>query len=110
MTIHIDPGELRSELSLQQCQTVYDAFGGFSENWVETEVVFAKIEPVRATSTFGADQTLETVTHDIILRWQAGLASGMRFVKGERLFSIVTVHDPDESGRYLLCKVTEKGA
>jgi head-tail adaptor len=33
----------------------------------------------------------------------------MRFRKGVRLFEIVTVHDPDESGRYLVCRVREKG-
>jgi len=44
------------------------------------------------------------------MRYRTGVASGMRFVKGTRLFEIVTVHDPDESGRYLVCKVKEVGA
>lgn len=110
MTIYVDPGELRAELSLQECQTVYDAFGGFSENWVEVATVFAKIEPVKAASTFGADQRIEAVTHEITVRWQAGLASGMRFAKEGRLFEIMTVHDPDESGRYLVCAAVETGA
>lgn len=109
-TLHLDPGEFRTELSLQECQTVYDATGGCIESWVETAVVFARIEPIGAHSNFGADQSLETVTHRIFLRWQAGLASGMRFVKDDRLFEVVTVHDPDESGRYLVCNAVEKGA
>ena len=109
-TLHIDPGEFQTELSLQECQTAYDATGGCTESWVELAVLFARIEPVSANSAFAADQSLETVTHRIFLRWQSGLASGMRFVKDERRFEIKTVHDPDESGRYLVCAAQEKGA
>lgn len=109
-TMNIDPGAFREELSLQECQTVYDALGGYTENWNETAMLFAKIEPVNASSSFAADQTVETVTHEIAMRWQAGVSSGMRLVKSERIFEIRTVYDPDESGRYLLCGVSEKGA
>ena len=108
--LQIDPGEFRAELSLQECRTEYDATGGYAEDWVETALVFAKIEPAGASSAFGADQTIETVTHEISLRWRAGLASGMRFVRDGRVFEIRTVHDPDESGRYLVCGAVEKGA
>ena len=108
--LFIDPGELRAEIVLEACTTEPDGFGGFSEVWAETATLFARIEPVSATSVFGAEQTLETTTHRITMRYRTGVASGMRFVKGTRLFEIVTVHDPDESGRYLVCKVKEAGA
>jgi SPP1 family predicted phage head-tail adaptor len=68
------------------------------------------MEPLSAVSRFGADQTLETVTHRITLRHRDGVASGMRFRRQARLFDILTVHDPDESGRYLVCRVRETGA
>ena len=110
MSFYLDPGELNTELSLQQSMTVYDETGGFAESWTEMAVLFAKIEPVSAKATFEADQTAETVTHRITMRWMAGVASGMRFAKSERLFEISTVHDPDETARYLVCEVTEKGA
>jgi SPP1 family predicted phage head-tail adaptor len=73
-------------------------------------MLFARIEPVSAASRFGADQMLETVTHRITLRHRPGVASGMRFRRLARLFAIVTVHDPDETGRYLVCRVREEGA
>jgi SPP1 family predicted phage head-tail adaptor len=106
----IDPGELRAEIVLEACTTQPDGFGGFSEVWTEMATLFAKIEPVSATSVFGADQTLETTTHRITMRHRAGVASGMRLTKQERTFEIIIVHDPDESGRYLVCKVKEVGA
>ena len=108
--LFIDPGRLRTEIALEACAREPDGLGGFTETWVEAATLFACIEPITADSAFGADQTLETVTHRIALRRRDGVASGMRFNRQGRLFDILTVHDPDESGRYLVCKVREAGA
>jgi len=108
--LFIDPGALRTEIALAACTTEPDGFGGFSEVWTETATLFAKIEPVSAESIFGAGQTLESVTHRITMRHRDGVVSGMQLLKGSRVFEIITTHDPDESGRYLVCKVKETGA
>lgn len=105
----IDPGRLRHELALEECSYLPDSFGGHTETWAEIASLFAMIEPVSARSVFGAGQSLETVTHRITIRWRGHVASGMRFRRQGRVFSIVTVHDPDESGRYLVCQVKEVG-
>jgi head-tail adaptor len=34
----------------------------------------------------------------------------MRLRRLDRILEIVTVHDPDETGRYLICKARERGA
>lgn len=108
-TSFLDPGILRTELVLEQASLAPDGQGGHAESWTEIATLFGRVEPVAATSRFGADQTLEEVTHRVSLRARADIASGMRLRKGARLFDIVTVHDPDESGRYLLCRVRERG-
>jgi SPP1 family predicted phage head-tail adaptor len=108
--LFIDAGELRTELALEACTPQPDGLGGFTESWAEIATLFAKIEPVSADSVFGADQTIETVTHRIALRHRDGVASGMRLTKPGRVFEIITVHDPDETGRYLVCKAREIGA
>ncbi|WP_274629676.1 phage head closure protein [Arvimicrobium flavum] len=105
----LDPGLLRTELVLEEATLAPDGQGGHTESWSEAATVFALVEPVSATSVFGADQTLETVTHRITLRARDGLASGMRFRKCGRVFAILTGHDPDESGRYLVCRTREVG-
>jgi SPP1 family predicted phage head-tail adaptor len=107
--LFVDPGILRSELSLQACAAVPDGLGGHTENWAEVATVFGRIEPVSATSVFGADQTIETATHRVTIRGRSGVASGMRFVRQGRIFNIVTVHDPDDTGRYLVCRAREEG-
>jgi SPP1 family predicted phage head-tail adaptor len=103
----VDPGALRVRLTLQAVTAVPDGLGGFAESWSDVATVFGRVEPVSADSRFGAGQTLETVTHRVTLRRRAGVEAGMRFAGRGRVFRIVTVHDPDEGGRYLLCRTRE---
>ncbi len=108
-TEFIDPGRFRTELSLQQAELTADGMGGHMQAWEEIGVVFARVEPLSARAGFGASQTLEEATHRMTLRSRAGLRSGMRFVRGERAFAILTAIDPDETGRYLVCTTKETG-
>lgn len=105
----IDPGAFRHELALEVATLTPDGSGGHVVSWNEVATLFARIEPVSAASRFGADQTLETVTHRVTMRHRQGIASGMRLSRLGRAFEIVTVHDPDETGRYLVCRVREEG-
>ncbi|MVA99880.1 phage head closure protein [Nitratireductor sp. CAU 1489] len=105
----IDPGALRTRLTLEVAETVVDATGGHVENWNAVATLFARLEPVAASSRFGPDQRIERVTHHITIRHRDDVASGMRFRAGARLFAIRHLHDPDESGRYLVCQSEEEG-
>lgn len=105
----IDPGAFRHELALEAATLTPDGSGGHAVSWSEVATLFARIEPVSAVSRFGAAQTLETVTHRVTMRHRQGIASGMRLGRLGRAFEIVTVHDPDETGRYLVCRVREEG-
>lgn len=105
----IDPGALRTELVLEEQVLTSDGMGGHAASWVEVAVLFARLEPVSAQSGFGADQTIETMTHRVTLRFRDDVRSGMRFRKQARLFEILTVHDSDETRRYLVCRTRETG-
>ena len=105
----IDPGELRTPLTLQAPTATPDGAGGHGLEWNAVATVFARLEPVAASSRWGGSQAAETVTHLITLRMRADVESGMRLVADGRIFTIVTAHDPDESGRYLVCRTTEEG-
>lgn len=107
--LFVDPGAMRVELALEQCFRQDDGMGGFVEEWLEIGLVLARVEPLSDRSFFAADQRQEEVSHRIVTRWRPDLASGMRLVKGARVFEILTVYDPDESGRYLACRVKEQG-
>ena len=105
----IDPGRLRLPLTLEAMTAVPDGAGGFSESWTALATLSAALEPVAAARRLGADQALPIVTHVVTLRARPDLASGMRFVADGRVFSIETVYDPDETGRFLVCRVREEG-
>lgn len=105
----IDPGAFRHELTLEKATLEPDGAGGHAEQWHEVAVFYARIEPLAARSIFGADQTLETLTHRVTLRHRHDVESGMRFRLRARIFRILTVHDPDETQRYLVCQTGEEG-
>jgi SPP1 family predicted phage head-tail adaptor len=109
MISQVTPGDLRVELMLEQAQESPDGAGGYSEAWNEVGPVFAEIGHSSAEHRFGAHQSLEEITHHITIRYRTDVASGMRMRRGERLFSVVSVHDPDETGRYLVIRAREQG-
>lgn len=109
MATIVNPGELRFQVAIEQALATPDGAGGYSEGWTEIAKVFAKIEPLAARDEFGAAQTLEEVSHRITIRFREDLASGMRLRRGPRLFDILTVHDPDETARYLVLRTKETG-
>lgn len=105
--VFVDPGALRHEMALMAPVTTADGSGGHELTWDEVATVFGMIEPVSQQSRFGAGQTLESNTHRITIRRRDGVASGMRLTRQSRAFEILTVHDPDETGRYQVCRVKE---
>lgn len=105
----IDPGAFRSQMSLQRAMAVPDGAGGHAQEWEEIAVLFALIEPAGAATRFGAGRQHPTVTHRITFRFREDAGSGMRLVKQARIFSIVDLRDPDETGRYLVCRARETG-
>jgi SPP1 family predicted phage head-tail adaptor len=106
----VDPGSFRHEFALETVTLSSDGAGGHGETWTEIARFLARLEPIAARSAFGAGQTLETVTHRVTLRHRPDVRSGMRLRRLDRILEIVTVHDPDETGRYLICNARETGA
>ena len=104
----IDAGLLRTPLELEAPVLTDDGAGGHETGWQPVASVMAALEPVAALSRFAAAQALEEVSHRAIIRMRADVRAGMRFRRGGRMLVIVTVHDPDETGRYLTCLLREE--
>ena len=105
----IDPGMLRTELIVEDAIDSGDGAGGVVREWVEVATVFAHVEPVRARTRYSADQRQVDITHRITLRHRGDLFRRMRFRRGDRVFAIETIADPDETCRYLVCETREAG-
>lgn len=105
----IDPGRFRTELALEEAVLTPDGDGGHEVDWQELATVFALVEPVSARPQFAADRPAVAVTHRITMRFRQDVESGMRLVRNGRVFEVMSVHDSDESRRYLVCAAREAG-
>jgi SPP1 family predicted phage head-tail adaptor len=107
--MRLDAGLLRTELTLQVMTPQSDGEGGHAESWTDLGTVWALVEPAGTRDRFGAGRRLPELTHRVTLRFRSDVRSGMRFGWGARRLLIRTVHDPDETGRFLLCRTEEEG-
>src|SRR4051812_29243731 len=102
-----DAGQLTVRLDLESAVELPDGQGGVTQSHAVTATLWARIEPVTADIAELGSVERQVVTHRVWLRYTDAVAPGMRFRKGDRIFTIRTVHDPDEGGRYLVARVTE---
>lgn len=106
--LFIDPGLLRRRAILLAADEVPDESGGAATVWREVAELSVHVEPVQVATDERFDQREATVTHRVTCRHRAGVERGMAFSIGERRLSIRSVHDPDESSRYLVCRCEEE--
>ncbi|HEX2020254.1 MAG TPA: phage head closure protein [Aurantimonas sp.] len=105
--VFLDPSLLRKRLSLQEAALTEDGAGGASEIWVELREISAHVEPVATRDRERFDQREAVITHRVICRATPDVARGRSFLLGTRRLLIRSVHDPDETGRFLVCRCEE---
>lgn len=104
-----DPGALSVRLALERPVTVPDGQGGAVIAFDFVAHAWARIEPASVRSEELAGAGTVRLTHRVWLRQRADLAAGWRLAKGTRHFLVKTVHDPDETGCWLVCGCEEEG-
>ncbi|MES5048451.1 phage head closure protein [Rhizobium nepotum] len=106
--VFLDPGKLTARLELDVRTQTLDGQGGAAESWSVLRSLWAAIEPVSDTSHERVSAEGVTITHRVWLAWRSDIAAGMRFRKGRRILAIRTVMDPDETGRFIVCRCEEE--
>lgn len=104
---YIDPGMLRTPLELQTSADVTDGQGGVSHNWSIVATLFAHMEPVGAKREVRGRAREANITHKITIRYRDDIKNDMRFLRNGRELLIHSVHDLDETSRYLICSCEE---
>ncbi|WP_180897669.1 phage head closure protein [Martelella soudanensis] len=102
-----DPGAFSARLDLTAPAFASDGQGGATESWSEVAKLWARIEPVSIAFDEQANGEVFRLTHEIWMRARTDLAPGMRLQRGGRMFKINGWRDPDETGRYLVCRCEE---
>lgn len=105
--LFFDPGQFSARLDLQTPVATADGQGGADIDWQVAATVWARIEPATFAFDETAGQMRGELTHRIWIRARDGVAEGMRFVKGARVFTIRAIRDPDGTNRYLVCLCEE---
>lgn len=103
----VDPGMLRTQLDLQSCMDVSDEQGGVDRSWSSIAALFGHMEPVGAKREVRGRSREANISHKITIRYRDDIKNDMRFLRGERELLIHTVHDLDETSRYLICHCEE---
>lgn len=103
----LQAGAFNLRLTLQAQTLSGDGCGGTVGTWQPQFDLWARIVPVKGIVVVAAGEEQREHTHWIYTRKRSGIEPGMRFVGGQRTFDIDTVRDPDESGRYWVCRVSE---
>ncbi|MCQ0989607.1 phage head closure protein [Jiella marina] len=99
---------LNRQVALDQAVIGDDGAGGGETSWQEVRELSVHVEPVSVVSRERFDQREALVTHRVICRANGDVMRGMSLRIGSRRLVILSVHDPDETGRYLVCRCEEE--
>ncbi len=101
-------GDLRHRLVLEQAVRQDDGSGGAEESWETVEELWAALRPLSGQERDASDQIAARVSHEIWVRYRAGVKPEMRFRIGSRVFEVRAVIDAGERRRFLKCLAEER--
>lgn len=101
-------GNLRHAVTLEAPVRTPDEGGGGVETWTAVATLWATIRATGGAEVELGDALRGRVSHEIIIRAQAGVTPAQRFRLETRIFQILAVRDLDGRGRFLSCLVEER--
>jgi SPP1 family predicted phage head-tail adaptor len=101
-------GRLRHRLTLEAPQETADGLGGVTRNWNALAQIWAAIDPLGGGDGVVADKRIAQLTHRVVMRKRGDVSLNHRFRLGARSFTIRSIRDAAEDGRFLECLVEEE--
>ena len=101
-------GDLRHRLTLEMVVRADDGCGGAEENWVAIGEMWGAVRPAGGSEREVSDQLAGNISHEIWIRYRAGVNPSMRFRSGARVFEVRAAIDADERRRFLRCFAEER--
>ena len=99
--------KLTKRVKLQGVAHVSDDQGGFTDVWTDEATVYAALEPVKGYEKYQAMQAGTPVSHNVTMRYRAGVTTKTRLLYGSRVFDIKEVLNLNEDNRVLKLKAIE---
>lgn len=77
----MDPGNLDRRITIQAPTRSRNSLGEEVQSWSDTAEVWAEVKPLTGRELFQAQQVVEQATHQVTIRYRAGITSDMRVVR-----------------------------
>ena len=100
-------GALRHRVTIEEPVRTADEAGGADITWQAVASVWAEIQPKTGREVFESDQLGGRVTHDVRMRYRAGITPKMRILHAGRLFDIRFAANIGERREWLVCACEE---
>ena len=114
MSVNVNAGALRHVVDLQKkVNSGPNAQGAPTDTWTtQFANVRAEIRPLRGDQYFAAQNMASIVDVKIRVRYHVGIKPAWRVVWGTRIFTVISVIDPEMRKIYadLMCKEIMEGA
>jgi SPP1 family predicted phage head-tail adaptor len=98
---------MRHRVTIEEPVRTGDEGGGADISWAPVVTVWAEIQPKTGREVFESDQLGGRVTHDVRMRFRAGVTPKMRIVHNGRSFDVRFVVNVGERGEWLICACEE---
>jgi SPP1 family predicted phage head-tail adaptor len=103
---------LRHRLTLQQEVKTADGAGGCMRSWQDVADLWAEISPLKYRAGIGSErlvagQIQSEISHEVTLRYRAGISTSMRLLFGNRAFNIRSIRNLNEDNEMLELLVDE---
>lgn len=96
----IDPGALKTRLTLEAPVETDDGQGGVARSYAAFAKLWAQVVPLGARRDLAADADGATVRYRIVVRCGYVLTLQHRLVDGSRVYRILSFHERD-GGRFI---------
>jgi SPP1 family predicted phage head-tail adaptor len=98
---------LRERLTLEEPVRTPDGGGGAGLAWQAVAELWAFVRPISGDERLAHDQLSGRLTHEVWIRYRAGVLPAMRFTQGARIYEIVAVVEAQRRAR-LKCLCEER--
>lgn len=113
MMYNVDPGELNRRIQVLEFDEASDGAGGYQDAWPDTgwtEVCkrWARIEPLRGSAFFEAQQSQSEITHRFTVRYTDSIKRQHTINYDSRRFDIDYVINVGDKGDWLEIMAVER--
>lgn len=101
----INPGELRTLVTLQSRSVSFDSGGFQTPGWATIATVWARWTNVHGSEAWTASSLQAEQPATVLIRYQTGVDTTCAVLKGSDRFEVVSVDNIQERNEYLELKV-----